>query len=127
MVASGQVMAMMTVAGAPHGFVEGLTQANGLTMIPFDEDVGGVYVVRKLNYKNIGVYNIKALAVPNVLMTRDFGTQKASQVSALRQCIVDNLQELKDGEYQPAWNEMKLEVNVDLPKFAPVAPASKRK
>lgn len=117
MVASGQVMAMMTVSGVPHGFVESLNQSSNLTVLPFDEDVGGVYVVRKLNYPNINVYNRKALAVPNVLVTRDFGGQKSAQVQKLNQCLLDGLQDLKDGEYEPAWNEMVPGIAVDLPRF----------
>lgn len=117
LVTSGQAQAMMTVSGAPHGWISGLTAANNLTLVPFDEDIGGLYVVRKLNYKNINIYNLKAPAVPNVLLARDFGGKKADQVGALFSCISANLQELKDGEYEPAWNEMKLDAQVDLPKF----------
>lgn len=117
MVLAGQAQAMMTVSGAPHGWVNTLTLNNNLTMIPFDEDIGGIYAVRKLNYKNINVFNLKALAVPNVLMVRDFGGKKAEQVAALFQCLSSNLQDLKDGEYEPAWNEMKLDAAVDLPRF----------
>jgi TRAP-type uncharacterized transport system substrate-binding protein len=127
LVTTGKAQAMMTVSGAPSGFVGKLTTANGLAMVPFDEDLGGVYVVRKLNYKNIGAFNVKAAAVPNVLMTRDFGAKKASQVAALRQCIIDNLQDLKDGEYEPAWNEARLDAQVDLPKFVAPAAPTKRK
>jgi TRAP-type uncharacterized transport system substrate-binding protein len=117
LVLSGQAQAMMTVSAAPYSWVSSLTPASNLTMIPFDEDIGGVYVVRKLNYKNINIYNLKALAVPNVLLARDFGGRKADQVQALYQCMVANLQELKDGEYEPAWNEMRLDAPVDLPRF----------
>lgn len=117
MVQSGQAQAMMTVAGAPHGFVAGLTANNNLTLVPFDEDVGGVYVVRKIKYPNINVFGMKILAVPNVLVARDFGGKKADQVNALYQCLSNNLQELKDGEYEPAWGEVNLNAVVDLPKF----------
>ena len=31
---------------------------------------------------------------------------RAQQVAALRSCILNNLTELKEGKYQPAWNEV---------------------
>lgn len=117
MVLSGQVQAMMTVGGAPHGYVDGLTPANNLTMLPFDEDIGGVYSVRRIKYPKINIHGLKILAVPNVLMTRDFSGKKSDQVAALYSCLSTNLQELKEGEYEPGWNEMKLDAVVDLPKF----------
>lgn len=116
-VTNGQAVAMLTVSGLPSGAVSKLTQANGLTLVSFDEDITQPYVVRKINYKNIGVYNSKALAVQNVLLTRPFSPNKASQVAAVHQCIIENLSELKDGEYEPAWNEMRGDSNVDWPKF----------
>lgn len=117
MVQAGTAQAMMTVAGAPHGFVSGLTATSNLTLVPFDEDLGGVYVVRKIKYPNLNVFGMKILAVPNVLVARDFGGKKADQVGALFQCLSSNLQELKDGEYEPAWGEVRMDAAVDLPKF----------
>lgn len=116
-VTNGQAVAMFTVSGLPSGAVSKLTQASGLTLVSFDEDITQPYTIRKINYKNIGVYNSKALAVQNVLLTRPFSPNKASQVAAVHQCIVDNLPDLKDGEYEPAWNEMRGDNAVDWPKF----------
>lgn len=126
-VKTGRVQALFTVSGAPFSFIEALKMTDGLSLVPFDEDFGSQtqYQVRKITYSNIGAYGIKALAVQNLLVARDFGTEKAQQVQNLKQCLVDNLQKLKDGEYEAAWNEMKLDQNAsDVPKF--VAPATKR-
>ncbi len=117
MVKSGAVAAAFTLAGVPHGAVADLTAASGLSLVTFDEDVPGPYVVRTFNYDNVGAYNVKALAVQNVLLTRPFGEEKMAQVQALKACIVANLQKLKDGEYEPAWNEMKVDANVDWQKM----------
>ena len=40
------------------------------------------------------------------------------QVAALRSCILNNLTELKEGRYQPAWNEVNPSGTVsDMTKF----------
>lgn len=108
MVKKGQVAAAFTVSGWPSGTVKALTQASGLTMVPFDASIGEPYKVKALNYKGIAVYNNNSLAVPNVLVTRQFSGQRASNIAAVQTCIVQNLSELKEGSYQPAWNEVSV-------------------
>lgn len=106
MVKSGQVAAMFTVSGWPSGVVAGLTQASSITMVPFDAPVNEPYKVKPLNYKGIAVYNSNTLGVPNMLVSRPFTGQRAQNVAAVRACIMSNLTELKEGKYQPAWNEV---------------------
>lgn len=106
MVSKGQVAAALTVSGWPSGTVKQLTQASGLTLVPFDAPIGEPYKVKALNYKNIAVYNNNSLAIPNVLVTRSFSGQRAANVAALQAGIKRNLTELKEGNYQPAWNEV---------------------
>jgi TRAP-type uncharacterized transport system substrate-binding protein len=106
MVKSGQVAAAFTVSGWPSGTVKQLTQASGLTLVPFDAPIGEPYKVKALNYKNIAVYNNNTLAVQNVLVTRPFTGQRLANVSAIKNGIIKNLTELKEGNYQPAWNEV---------------------
>jgi TRAP-type uncharacterized transport system substrate-binding protein len=108
MVKKGQVAAAFTVSGWPSGTVKALTQASGLTMVPFDASIGEPYKVKSLNYKGIAVYNNNSLAVPNVLVTRQFSGQRAANIAAVQTCIVQNLNELKEGSYQPAWNEVSV-------------------
>lgn len=117
MVVKGQAFAMLTVSGAPNGYINGLNSASGLTLIPFDEDLGGVYTTRKIKYPNIGSYGTKALAVPNVLVVRDFKGAKTAQVAKLSQCLNDKLVDLQDGDYEPGWNEVNPAATVDLTKF----------
>ncbi len=118
-VKSGEVQAMFTVAGMPMPAVANLTDADALTLVAFDEEVPAPYSIRKLTYVNLAVYGRRALAVQNVLMTRDFSEEKAAQVNSVRQCIVDNLTKLKDGDFQPGWNEMTLTLPEGMPKFVP--------
>jgi TRAP-type uncharacterized transport system substrate-binding protein len=128
MVRSGEAQAMFSVSGMPHGVISELTANDGLTLVPFDEKLGGNYEIRKLNYKGVGVYNMPALAVQNVMLTRPFGEAKAAQVTQLRQCIADRLTDLRDGEYEPAWNEIKkLDAPAELPQFAPVRVSNRGK
>jgi TRAP-type uncharacterized transport system substrate-binding protein len=106
MVKNGQVAAAFTVSGWPSGTVKQLNQNDGLTLVPFDAPIGDPYKVKALNYKNIAVYNNNSLAVQNVLVTRAFTGQRQANVSALQSAVTRNLTELKEGNYQPAWNEV---------------------
>lgn len=106
MVKKAQVAAAFTVSGWPSGTVKQLTTASGLTLVPFDAPIGEPYKVKALNYKNIAVYNNNTLAVQNVLVTRAFTGQRQSNVAAIKNGITKNLTELKEGNYQPAWNEV---------------------
>lgn len=106
MVKRAQVAAAFTVSGWPSGPIKALTQANGLTLVPFDAPIGEPYKVKPLNYKNIAVYNNNTLAVQNVLVTRPFTGQRLTNVSNIQTGIVRNLTELKEGNYQPGWNEV---------------------
>ena len=118
MVRTGAVAAAMSVSGWPSGPVSGLPASSGLTLIPFDAPIQAPYVVRPVSYKNLGVYNNNLLAVPNVLLTRPFTGDAAMQVSKLKACLAEKLVDLKEGSYQPGWNEIKsLDTTYDIPKF----------
>ncbi len=106
MVKNGQAAAVLTVSGWPSGTVKQLQQADGLTLVPFNAPIGEPYKVKPLNYKNIAVYNNNSLAIPNVLVTRAFTGSRQANVAALQTAITRNLTELKEGNYQPAWNEV---------------------
>lgn len=118
MVKNGQVAAAFTVSGWPSGTVKQLSQNDGLTLVPFDAPIGDPYKVKALNYKNIAVYNNNSLAVQNVLVTRAFTGQRQANVTALQNTITKNLTELKEGNYQPAWNEVNPNATVNgMTKF----------
>lgn len=118
-VKKGTVAAMASVSGWPSGTISSLDSKSGLTMVPFDAAVLAGYVVKPIpQYKNIGVYNNNAMAVPNVLLSRPFTGEKATFVRNLRSCIADNLSKLKEGSYAPGWNEVKsLDSAYGLPKI----------
>lgn len=106
MVKRAQVAAAFTVSGWPSGTVKQLNQSSGLTLVPFDAPISEPYKVKPLNYKNIAVYNNNTLAVQNVLVTRPFTGQRLTNVSNIQAGITKNLTELKEGNYQPGWNEV---------------------
>jgi TRAP-type uncharacterized transport system substrate-binding protein len=106
LVKTGQVAAALTVSGWPSGTVKNLNQASGLTLVPFNAPISEPYKVKPLNYKNIAVYNNNSLAIQNVLVTRAFSGQRQANVAAIQAGITKNLTELKEGNYQPAWNEV---------------------
>lgn len=122
MVQAGRVLAAVTVAGWPHGALKDLKQNSGLTLVGFDAPTNAPYSVRPFSYKNMGVYNVQALSVQNVLVTRPFsGGAKQAEVAALKAHIANNLDDLKDGAYEPGWNEIKsLDTNVDWARFSGV-------
>ena len=117
MVKNGQAAAAMTVSGWPSGTVKALTQQSGLTLVPFNVSVGEPYKVKPLNYKNLAVYNNNSLAIQNVLVTRPFSGQRAANVAAVQAAIIQNLNELKEGNYQPGWNEVS--VGATVPEMTP--------
>lgn len=106
MVKKAQVAAAFTVSGWPSGTVKNLSQSDGLTLVPFNAPISEPYKVKPLNYKNIAVYNNNSLAIQNVLVSRPFSGQRAANVSAIQAGLLRNLTELKEGNYQPAWNEV---------------------
>lgn len=106
MVKKAQVAAAFTVSGWPSGTVKSLSQADGLTLVPFNAPISEPYKVKPLNYKNIAVYNNNSLAIQNILVTRPFTGQRQANVAAIQAGILRNLTELKEGNYQPAWNEV---------------------
>ena len=125
-VLSGQAYAAFTIAGWPHGQITKLNQGSGLTLASFDVPVSSPYTVRPFSYKNIGVYNVQAMAVQNVLVTRPFSGSKTGDVAALKKMLERELTELKDGDYEPGWNEIKsLDSKVDWARFESAAARKK--
>lgn len=121
-VKSGIAAIAFTNSGYPSGTIKKLTLDDNLTIVNFDLPVNDPYKIKIVNYRNMGAYNINTLSAPNVLISRPYTSgEKAQQVSALRQCIVNKLPELKQGDYEPSWNEVdKLDESYGLPVFKSV-------
>jgi ABC-type amino acid transport substrate-binding protein len=127
MVRSGAVAATLSVSGWPSGSLKELKQDSGLTLVPFDATSPNSQLsVRTINYRGLGVYNNNALAMPNVLFTRPFKGDKASDVARLKACLVEKLEELQEGSFEPGWNEIRdTGATFDVPRFAPATSAAR--
>jgi TRAP-type uncharacterized transport system substrate-binding protein len=106
---AGQVAAMFSTSGWPSGPVQKLKRDSGLRLIQFDMAVQPPYQLVKKNYENLDTFNHAFLAAPNLLVTRPFtasGTNGRA-VSTLQTCIQKNLINLQDGQFEPAWRDVK--------------------
>jgi TRAP-type uncharacterized transport system substrate-binding protein len=120
MVKKGQVFAMFSVSGWPSGPVGSLKMTSGLTLVPYDGPATSPYVVKNLNYSNIGVYNSATLGVQNILVTRPFHGQKVTDVANLKNAIAKHLVDLQDGSYEPGWKEIQsVDSSIEWKKFNP--------
>jgi TRAP-type uncharacterized transport system substrate-binding protein len=107
-VKAGKIMAAFTISGASiHGAVNKLTSADGLTLAPFDYAPQQPYALKKVSYRGLGIYGTDALVVQNYLVSRPFVGKKTAQVEDLKKCLLSQLNDLKDGDYEPAWKEVK--------------------
>jgi ABC-type amino acid transport substrate-binding protein len=109
MLKSGEVAAVFAMNGWPNPTVDALQRESGITLASFDLPVQGPYLLLRKNYQRIGSFNLAFLAAPSLLVTRPFKPEGArgTQVQQLRRCILDHLNTLQEGAYEPAWKEVK--------------------
>lgn len=89
--------ALIFVGGKPLGYVKALPPRYKL--LPFDRtsQVLDVYQTAVLTYPNLGAQGVQTVAVQSLLVTRDFKTpEKRAQVVALRNCIIEKLDQIRD-------------------------------
>ena len=100
---------MFSTSGWPSGPIQKLKRDSGLRLLPFDASVQPPYQLVKKNYENLDAFNAGFLAAPNLLMTRAFSPTGANgrAVALLQQCIQRNLVNLQDGQFEPAWRDIK--------------------
>lgn len=108
MVKAGQVDAMMSVTSWPAPVFDSLTPANGVVMVNYDAPSALPFTVKSVTYRGIGMYNVQSLASRNILLTRPFKGANSKAVAALKKCLFDNLLDLQEGEFEPAWKEVKV-------------------
>jgi TRAP-type uncharacterized transport system substrate-binding protein len=106
---SGEVAAMFSSSGWPSGPVQRLKRDSGLRLVQFDMPVQSPYQYVKKNYENLDAFNQGFLAAPNLLVTRPFSASgfNGRAVATLTNCIQKNLVNLQDGQYEPAWRDVK--------------------
>ena len=118
---AGKVAAIFSTSGWPSGPVQRLKRNSGLILVKFDMPVRPPYQIVKKNYENLDTFNHSFLAAPNLLVTRAFSASGVNgrAVATLQNCIQKNLVNLQEGQFEPAWPEVKnLSDTFGWPRFA---------
>ncbi len=105
----GEVAALLSTSGWPSGPVQALKRSDGLHLVRFELKVQEPDLISIRNYENIDSFRHPFLGVPNALMARPFTPSGAygRAVASLRDCIRKNLVTLREGPYEPMWQEVK--------------------
>lgn len=120
----GEVAALFSTAGWPSGPVQALKRGDGWHLVRFDLKATEPYQVTSRNYENLDTFKHPFLAAPNLLVSRAFSPTGAygRAVKALDDCVRRNLTTLREGPYEPAWQEVRLETPVaDARRTAPAS------
>ena len=106
---SGAVAAVLSMNGWPSPTVDTLARDSGIGLAAYDFPVQAPFQLVRKNYAKLGYFSLSFLAAPNLLMTRPFKLdgQRGGYVAKLQRCIVDHLNELQEGPFEPAWKEIK--------------------
>lgn len=122
----GDADAIISVGGQPLDWV--LNLPPGWKIIPFDlvERVRDVYDVATVTYKNLSPTGIKTVTTQSLLVTMDYRSKpKVEALTALRRCILANLDTLREttGNH-PKWRLVSEKNESVWPAYAPVVPTS---
>jgi TRAP-type uncharacterized transport system substrate-binding protein len=132
--------AIIAVGGQPLGWLKDLNPQQ-YRLVPFDrtdQSVADVYRPATLNYGNLGGA-VKSISTDSSLVTRDYKSKgKVADLVALRRCIVENLDMLREttGNH-PMWEKVNPNDHGKWPFYepaiteikkpaAPAAPAKKK-
>jgi hypothetical protein len=116
----GEFAAVLSTSGWPHGAIRGLGPDSGLALAGLDLAPTPPAVEVTRNYANLGAYRVKFLASPNLLLTRPFRPDGAMgrRVGALQKCMAEQLETLREGAYEPSWQEVTdLQQTYGVPRF----------
>ncbi len=106
---AGDVAALPSTSGWPSGPIQKLRRDAGVRLLQFDLAVQAPYQLVRKSYENLDAFNHAFLAAPNLLVTRHFTASGANgkAVAALQTCIQKYLVALQEGQFEPAWREVK--------------------
>lgn len=100
-VRKGEIDAMVAVGGVPLAVVTKLTPEFRLLTVPREitenERLMSVYKKTRVTYNNMNARGVETIAVPAVLVTRDYKTPR--MVNALidfRECVLNRLDEIRE-------------------------------
>jgi hypothetical protein len=106
---AGEVAAVLTMSGWPAALLEQQAREGDLALAAYDLPLQAPYQVVHKNYPKLGVYGMAFLAAPNLLVTRPFKPdgERGRLVASLQRCVLANLDDLREGAYEPAWKALK--------------------
>jgi hypothetical protein len=109
MLQSKQADAIFTTGGWPYPAVSKLRRESGLMLAEFDLQAPAPFATTRKNYPELDAMNKNFLTSTNLFLTRPFkpNGERGKQVAALRKCILNNFDELKEGAYSSVWKEIK--------------------
>lgn len=123
MLRENQAQAIFTDGGWPLPSVTRHAQESGLALVEYDPPVVAPFTAVKRSYPNLGALNYTFLGSPNLLVTRPFRATGdiGKRVAALQNCLLKNLDELKEGRYHAAWKDIKNPTDtLGVPRFGKV-------
>jgi ABC-type amino acid transport substrate-binding protein len=106
---SRQADAIFTTGGWPYPTVSKLRRDSGLMLAEYDLQPPTPFLTTRRNYPELDAMKMNFLASTNLFLTRPFKPtgERGKQVVALRKCILNNFDELKEGAYSSVWKEIK--------------------
>jgi hypothetical protein len=109
MLQSKQADAIFTTGGWPYPVVSKLKRESGLMLADYDLQAPTPFSTTRKNYPELDAMNKIFLTSTNLFLTRPFkpNGERGKQVAALRKCILNNFDELKEGPYSSVWKEIK--------------------
>jgi len=125
MLKSGEVVAVFATAGWPIEWIDDL-DPNTFTLASLDESyvkkLGEPYKLVKLNYPKLGAMGIITAAPRNIVAVWNYSSaSKVSQILAFKQCLLDNLQDIKEmNGSHPSWNDAENPDEFTWLKYDPV-------
>lgn len=121
----GEIDVILAVGGQPLGFAKTLTPAYRLLEITSaSSSKMSFYVPARINYTNMNA-SVGTIAAKSYLVTRNIRSAKLkAELSALKACITDHIDDLVDGKFHPKWKEVKVDDPTVWAKYETVAVAS---
>ena len=115
----GKVDAIIAVGGQPLPWIKLLP--NKFKLVEFDrfDRVNDIYNKTNLNYTNLSNSGVPSIATNSMLVTIDYKTAgKVEDLSDLSNCILNNLDELKEGTgNHPKWRQVSAEAKAKWPMY----------
>lgn len=121
----GDIDVILAVGGQPLGFAQTLTPAYRLLDVSAAASSKmSFYVPARLNYSNMNA-SVGTIAAQSYLVTRNIrSAAMKAELSTLKQCIADHLDDLVDGSFHPKWKEVKLDAPTVWAKYQTVPVAA---